>query len=66
MNVKVTITDETTGLSRTASTDENGLYVVTNLPAGVYSVRAETAGFKSSLKTGYELVNDGRLTLDFK
>jgi hypothetical protein len=66
MNVKVTITDETTGLTRTASTDENGLYVVTNLPAGVYRVRAEAAGFKSSLKTGYELVNDGRLTLDFK
>jgi Carboxypeptidase regulatory-like domain len=66
MNVKVTITDETTLLSRTASTDENGLYVVTNLPAGVYSVKVEAAGFKSSLKTGYQLVNDGRLTLDFK
>jgi carboxypeptidase family protein len=66
INAKVTITGETTAFTRAASTDDHGYYVMTNLPAGVYGVQVEAAGFKSSLNTGNDLVNDGRLTLDFK
>ena len=65
-NVTVTITNETTNISRTVMTDSNGFYVMTNLPAGIYRVAAEQQGFKKEVKTGYELVTDGRLTLDFR
>lgn len=64
-NVTVTATDEATNLARTVTTNDSGNYVFTNLPVGSYSVAVEQQGFKQSLKTGYELVADGRLTVDF-
>jgi hypothetical protein len=62
-NVK--ITNEATNQSRIGLTDANGFYVVTNLPVGNYTVVVEQAGFKKASKTGYNLVADGRLTVDF-
>jgi len=53
-----------TNLTRTAVTDENGSYVVTNLPVGAYTVTATMAGFTRSAQTGHELTSDGRLTVD--
>jgi hypothetical protein len=64
--VTITITNESTQIKRAATTDENGFYVVTNLQVGTYSVLAEKEGFKKASKTGYELVTDGRITVDFK
>jgi hypothetical protein len=64
-NATITVTNEETNLTRDATTDENGFFVVTNLPAGIYSVAAERKGFKKSLKTGYALAADARLTVDF-
>jgi hypothetical protein len=63
--VTVKVTNEATGQSRTATTDPNGFYVATNLPVGNYSVAVEHQGFKRATKTGYNLVADGRLTVDF-
>jgi hypothetical protein len=65
-NVTVTVRNDATQLVRTATTDENGFYVVTNLPVGTYSATVEQQGFKKTAKTGYELVADGRLTVDFQ
>ncbi len=61
----VTVANPTTGISRTATTDENGFYTVTNLPVGTYTVSAEVQNFKKSVKTGNVLNADGRLTVDF-
>ena len=63
--VKVTVTNDETKLERTVETDANGFYVATNLPVGNYSVTVERQGFKKAGKTGYSLVTDGRLTIDF-
>jgi hypothetical protein len=40
--------------------------VVTNLPVGEYTVTIEQQGFKKTTRTGYTLVADGRLTVDFQ
>jgi hypothetical protein len=61
----VTILNENTGLSRTVVTDENGLFTVTSLPVGAYSVTAELQGFRRQQKTGIELGADARITTDF-
>src|SRR5215475_12960253 len=61
----IKVTNVGTDISRTAMTDPNGFYVVTNLPVGDYAVLVEKQGFKKSNKTGYTLVADGRLTVDF-
>lgn len=63
---KVSIQNQDTQNTRTASTDANGFYVVTNLPIGPYSVKIEQSGFKQQSRTGLGLVADGRLTVDFQ
>ena len=64
--VKVTVTNIETKLVRTAMTDPNGFYVLTNLPVGEYAVTIEQQGFKKTTRTGYTMVADGRLTVDFQ
>ena len=61
----VMVTSEATNAERTVTTDENGFYVVTNLPVGSYNVAAERQSFKRALKTNYNLTADARLTVDF-
>ncbi len=61
----VTVTNEGTGLAITRVTDENGIFTVTNLPVGIYSVTAELQGFRRQQQTGLNLTADGRLTADF-
>ncbi|MBA3439886.1 MAG: TonB-dependent receptor, partial [Pyrinomonadaceae bacterium] len=63
-NVSVTVTNEATNLARTVTTDGDGFYTVTNLPAGNYIVVVEQSGFKKFLKNGNNLTADGRLTVD--
>jgi carboxypeptidase family protein len=49
---EVTVTNAATGLSRTAKTNENGLYVVLNLPVGTYTISTTMQGFKKSVING--------------
>ncbi len=49
---EVTVTNQSTGLSRTAKTNDDGLYVVLNLPVGTYSITTTMQGFKKSLING--------------
>ncbi|MEP6900607.1 MAG: TonB-dependent receptor [Actinomycetota bacterium] len=64
-NATVTVTNPATNFSRTATTDSNGFYTVTNLPVGTYSVSVEVQNFKKSVKTENSLSADQRLTVDF-
>ena len=46
VNVKVTVTNLSTGLTRTATSNESGSFLLPSLPIGHYSVKAEANGFK--------------------
>lgn len=63
--VTVNVTSERTSFIRTVQSDSSGFYIATNLPVGVYDVSVEKHGFRKATKTGYSLVTDGRLTVDF-
>jgi hypothetical protein len=45
-NVTVKVKNEATGAERQAATNEDGLFNVTNIPPGYYTVTAEASGFK--------------------
>src|SRR5579883_1274308 len=62
--VTVTITNLDSQTKRTAETDGNGAYVLTNLPVGPYSLEATQKGFQRREVTGLNVVADGRLTVD--
>jgi carboxypeptidase family protein len=64
VNATVTATHTATNLSRTASTDNEGFYTLTNLPAGTYTVSAEQANFKRAVHEDISVTADGRLTVD--
>src|SRR5262249_5200649 len=61
---KVTITNEETKLARTITADNRGFYVAPELPVGAYSVTAEQKGFKTTTKSGNDLVAGARMTVD--
>lgn len=60
----VTATHLETGLKRTATTDQEGLYRFTLLPVGKYSVLVEAQGFKPRRETGLELQVQANLRID--
>src|SRR5258708_791355 len=45
-DVTVTVINQATGLTKTATTDQTGVYVFVSLPRGTYTVSAEVNGFK--------------------
>ena len=53
--VKVTVTNQETGLTRTTTTNDQGDYVVPLLPVGHYVVTAEETGFKIALRSDVTL-----------
>src|SRR4051794_18854380 len=55
--VKVTNTE--TQNIRSVEADSNGLYTVTNLPIGPYTLEASQKGFQSKQITGINVVADG-------
>ena len=63
-NAEVTATEETTGLTRTATTNDEGAYVISGIPAGLYTVSTAPAGFKKTVNPGVRLHVAERLTLD--
>ncbi|HJQ23528.1 MAG TPA: carboxypeptidase-like regulatory domain-containing protein [Blastocatellia bacterium] len=60
----ITVTNTGTQIKRTAQTDSNGYYVVANLPAGLYDLSVEQAGFKKFVQTNIKLDADGKLAID--
>ena len=53
--VTVTATQTATGLVRTAVTDENGGYLISNLPTGPYRLEVALQGFRTYVQTGIVL-----------
>ena len=53
--VTVTATQTATGLERTAVTDGEGVYLLTNLPPGPYRLEVSLQGFRSYVQTGLVL-----------
>ena len=51
-NAAVTVTNEGTGITFSATTDTAGNYVVTPIPVGRYTVTVETKGFKKAVRAG--------------
>ena len=51
----VEIKEENTGAQRTAHANEDGFYIFTSLPAGVYTVSTGPTGFKRTVAAGVEV-----------
>ena len=64
-NVKVTLTHQSSMLSRELMTENNGMYVATALPVGEYSIKAELANFKTQVREGITLQVGRRDRKDF-
>src|SRR5205085_1589909 len=62
-NGKVTVRN-TSGLERQANTNESGYFIITNVPAGEYSVMIEAPGFKKFESTSNKLDATRTLTLE--
>jgi hypothetical protein len=52
------------GIERRATTNESGLYTVTNIPPGFYSMSVDAPGFQRYESTNNKLDPSGRLAID--
>jgi hypothetical protein len=48
-----------------AVTDENGEYIFSSIPAGIYSIKAEMLGFKPNEKSNIDIFSGDTLKIDF-
>src|SRR6516162_11778664 len=60
----VTATNKGTSQLTTATTNDAGYFIFTNLPAGTYDVAAEKAGFQRCVRTGVILDPAGRVDVN--
>ena len=65
-NVRLTITETNTGITRTSQTNESGNYVVPDLPPGTYTVTAELPGFKRASRPAIDVVVNTSLRVDLE
>jgi hypothetical protein len=63
-DVKITLTQTTTGQTRTVMSDEAGNYVFLLLPAGKYELAAERSGFQKLVRREFALQVDQRASFD--
>ena len=63
-NVEVAIKEETTGNTRTVTTNDDGFYSAPSLPAGRYTISAGPQGFKTTVNSGVDLHVSERLVVD--
>jgi carboxypeptidase family protein/TonB-dependent receptor-like protein len=62
----ITITNDATGISTTAHSDDHGLYILTGLRPAVYTIRAEGTGFRATEQKNVVLQVDQQTTIDFE
>jgi hypothetical protein len=62
----VTASDTERGTSNTTKTTQGGVFNFTNLPIGTYEVKAEAAGFDTTVQPPITLVLNERARLDFR
>src|SRR2546428_10254653 len=63
-NVRVTLTNVSTGVARTVSTDPAGLYTLANLPPASYEMTAAAMGFTTQVRTDITLGLGATLVLN--
>src|SRR5579859_8045768 len=63
-NVKVTATNDATGVNRDTTSNENGDYVFPDLPVGTYSLTFDLAGFKKIVRHSISLDVNQVITLN--
>lgn len=64
-NTTVTATHTINSQSRSATTDENGKYLIGNLESGTYNVRASAQAFKDAVIQNVAVSSGGLTKLDF-
>src|SRR5712691_7096329 len=62
-NAKVTVRNNS-GVERQATTNDSGYYVISNVPAGYYTMVAEAPGFQKYETTRNKLDPSGDLVID--
>ena len=65
-NATVTLTNNLTGATLAATTDEQGAFTFTFLSVGRYRITIKSPGFKEQTTTGLELAAGQRIRLSFK
>jgi hypothetical protein len=63
---RITVREEHTGFTRTVVSNGTGLYRASDLEPGVYTVRAERTGFRTSVSSHLVLEIDQEARLDFR
>jgi hypothetical protein len=63
-NSVVTLTNTATNAIRTTNTNEQGLYTFTSVPPGIYNVRVEHPGFKTTTSNNVEVQVQQSVRLD--
>ena len=62
----VTITNDATGISGTAQSDDHGFYILTGLRPAGYTIKTEAAGFRIAEQKNVVLQVDQQTTIDFE
>lgn len=62
---QITATNPQTGLTRSVTTQDQGIYVFAELPAGTYNIRAGKEGFRQNEQSGVVLDAASRRTVNF-
>ena len=65
VGAKVSATDQATGISRSAETDDRGTYIFNGLRPATYTLKAEMSGFRVSEAQNVVLTVSQRTSLDF-
>jgi len=65
-NAKVTVLNTSTNASRSVDSNESGVYSITNLPVGMYTIKVEKQGFAPTEFTMVELTVGQIRTIDVK
>ena len=64
-NAKVQIQNRDTGLVRQTVTNSTGIYILSHIPPGVYTITASSGGFSSASQAGVQLDVSQSATFDF-
>jgi hypothetical protein len=64
-SAKVTVTNESTSITTTATTNASGEYVVNGLRPASYTIKVEAPGFRDTVRTGLVLAVNQQATVDF-
>ncbi len=64
-NATIKIQNRDTGLVRQTVTNSTGIYILSHIPPGTYTITANSTGFSSESRTGVALVVSQSATFDF-